>query len=132
MAHPERVHGAPPLTARTEAWADDLLADADACQSLLETYSSPVNVLNAAPMESHIDELVAAGASRGVDVRVFFARKANKGLTFVDAVRDAGHGVDVASFNELRQVIDRGVLGERIIVSAAIKTDELLRLAIDH
>ncbi|WP_375544595.1 FAD/NAD(P)-binding protein [Corynebacterium sanguinis] len=132
MAHPERVHGAPPLTARTEAWADDLLADADACQSLLETYSSPVNVLNAAPMESHIDELVAAGASRGVDVRVFFARKANKGLTFVDAVRDAGHGVDVASFNELRQVIDRGVPGERIIVSAAIKTDELLRLAIDH
>ena len=48
------------------------------------------------------------------------------------ALRDAGHGVDVASFNELRQVIDRGVLGERIIVSAAIKTDELLRLAIDH
>ncbi|QPK84091.1 FAD/NAD(P)-binding protein [Corynebacterium qintianiae] len=132
MGQPERVHGAPPLTARTEKWAEELLADPEACQRLLDNYSSPVNVLDPGPMESNIDELVSAGASRGVEVKVFFARKANKGLVFVDTVRDAGHGVDVASFDELRQVIGRGVPGERIIVSAAIKTDELLRLAIDN
>src|SRR5699024_198984 len=46
--------------------------------------------------------------------------------------RDAGHGVDVASERELRQVLDRGVAGERIILSAAIKPDRLLKLAISN
>lgn len=132
MTNPNDVHGLPPLTARTEAWADKLVADADACQSLLDRFSSPVNVLHPGPMESNIDELVDAATRCGVELKVFFARKANKGLVFVDTVRDAGHGVDVASYDELRQVLERGVDGERIIVSAAIKTDELLRLAIDH
>ncbi|STB94362.1 decarboxylase [Corynebacterium amycolatum] len=131
MAHPGRVHGAPPLTARTEKWAADLVARPDACQDLLDTYASPVNVLEPGPMESNIDELVEAGKRCGVEVKMFFARKANKGLVFVDTVRDAGHGVDVASYDELRQVLGRGVAGERIIVSAAIKTDHLLRLAIE-
>src|SRR5699024_12372311 len=49
-----------------------------------------------------------------------------------DAVRDAGHGVDVASERELTQVLDRGVAGERIILSAAIKPDRLLQLAISN
>ncbi|AWB82014.1 diaminopimelate decarboxylase [Corynebacterium yudongzhengii] len=131
MVHPQRVHGTPPLTARTEGWVDELLADPERCQSLLDTYSSPVNILNPEPMVSNIDELVQAGADCGVEVKVFFARKANKGIAFVDTVRDAGHGVDVASYDELRQVLMRGVPGERIIVSAAIKTDHLLRLAIE-
>src|SRR5699024_11548900 len=73
-----------------------------------------------------------AGKQMGVDTQIFFARKANKALTFVDAVRDAGHGVDVASERELRQVLDRGVAGERIILSAAIKPDRLLKLAISN
>lgn len=131
MCNPHLVHGAPPLSARTEPWVDRLLADPDTCQGLIKAYSSPVNVLDPAPMEAHINELVAAGARHGVEVKVFFARKANKGLVFVDTVRDAGHGVDVASYNELSQVLGRGVPGERIIVSAAVKTDALLRRAIE-
>ena len=132
MADPDRVHGLPPMRARLEPWAGDLVADAEACQSLLDDFSSPVNVLDPAPMLDNITELVDAAAASGVDLKVFFARKANKALTFVDTVRDAGHGVDVASENELRQVLGRGVAGERIILSAAIKTDALLRLAIDN
>lgn len=124
---PAQVHGIPPLTGRVEPW----MREPDA-RALLNTFASPVNVLNAGPMTRNIDELVAAGDEAGVDVRIYFARKANKALTFVDAVKEAGHGVDVASFRELSQVIDSGVPGERIIVSAAIKTDELLDLALEH
>lgn len=127
---PEQVHGIPPLTARTEEWADKLLADSVEARRLVGEFGSPVNVLNASPMLDNIAELVDAGASRGVDVHVFFARKANKGLVFVDTVRDAGHGVDVASERELRQVLGRGVDGERIILSAAIKPDALLEHAV--
>ncbi len=47
-------------------------------------------------------------------------------------MRDAGHGVDVASERELTQVLARGVRGDRIILSAAIKPDALLTTAIDN
>jgi len=120
------------MEARLEPWAADLVAHPEECQVLIDDFSSPVNVLDPAPMLDNIAELVAAAAASGVELKVFYARKANKALTFVDTVRDAGHGVDVASENELRQVLSRGVGGERIILSAAIKTDALLRLAIDN
>ena len=132
LADPERVHGLPPLEARLEPWARSLVDDPAAAQGLLDAYSSPVNVLDAAPMLRNVGELVDAAAGEGVELRVFYARKANKALTFVDTVRDAGHGVDVASENELRQVLARGVPGERVILSAAVKTDALLRLAVDN
>ncbi len=100
--------------------------------SLIDEFSSPVNVLNPSSMERNIDELIDAATASGVELKIFFARKANKGLIFVDTVRDAGHGVDVASERELTQVLARGVRGDRIILSAAIKPDALLTTAIDN
>lgn len=132
MAGPEQAHGIPPLTARLEPWARDLTADPQACRELIGQFGSPVNVLHSGSMPRNITELVDAGKQMGVDTRIFFARKANKGLTFVDTVRDSGHGVDVASERELSQVLGRGVPGERIILSAAIKPDRLLELAINN
>ncbi|WP_460490585.1 FAD/NAD(P)-binding protein, partial [Corynebacterium nasicanis] len=124
---PADAHGIPPLTARLEPWAAALRVDPTHCRALLAEFGSPVNVLHPGAMRDHVTELVDAGADR-----IFFARKANKALTFVDTVRDAGHGVDVASERELTQVLERGVPGERIILSAAIKPDRLLGLAIAH
>lgn len=132
LAYPDRVHGLPPLKPKRFAWSDALLDDADACNALLERYGSPVNVLNPEPMQANIDELVSAGERAGVETKVFYARKANKALVFADTARDTGNGVDVASENELRQVLGRGVPGERIILSAAIKPDRLLQLAIEN
>lgn len=129
---PSAVHGTPPLTARVEPWAQDLLHDVLSTHTLLDTHASPVNVLNSGPMKANIQELVDAGEDMGVETRIFFARKANKALTFVDTVRDLGHGVDVASERELAQVLARGVPGDRIILSAAVKTDALLTLAIEN
>ncbi len=129
---PAQAHGIPPLTARLELWAAGLSSDPARCRELIAEFGSPVNVLHPGPMLANVTELVDAGASCGVDTRIFFARKANKGLVFVDTVRDAGHGVDVASERELAQVLDRGVPGDRIILSAAVKPDRLLELAIAH
>lgn len=132
LADPERVHGLPPLEPKRFAWSDELLADPDACRALISEYGSPVNVLNPGPMAANIAELVDAGTAAGIETKVFYARKANKALVFADTARDTGNGVDVASENELRQVLARGVPGERIILSAAIKPDALLRLAVDN
>ena len=62
-----------------------------------------------------------AAAARDVPLRLFFARKANKALALVDEAARLGHGVDVASERELRQVLDRGVSAEDVVVTAAIK-----------
>lgn len=124
------MHATVPLTARLEPLLTELLADNARCAQLVEEFDSPVNILRPEPMLRNIDELVRAGADHGVTTRVFFARKANKALTFVDAVRDAGHSVDVASERELSQVLNRGLPGERIILSAAVKPDRLLELAV--
>lgn len=124
------VHGRPPLPGRLEGWMRDLLADPDACAALLDDFGSPVNVIDPAPLARNAAELVDAGARHGVEVGVFFARKANKALALVRAAAAAGHGVDVASETELTQVLDAGVPGSRIILSAAIKPPALLRSAI--
>ncbi|AKK01906.1 FAD/NAD(P)-binding protein [Corynebacterium epidermidicanis] len=129
---PTRVHGLPPLAPTMSSWSARLSTDRVGCAELLAEFGSPVNVVNPSPMLNNAAELVAAGEEFGVDVRVFYARKANKALAFVDAMRDAGQGIDVASFRELAQVLAAGVPGDRIIVSAAIKSDELLQLAIDN
>lgn len=129
---PQVVHGLPPMRARLEPWAKQLTGSYSDARHLIDTYGSPVNILNSEPMLRNAQELVDAGQDHDVDVRVFFARKANKGLTFVDAIHEAGHGVDVASFRELQQVLGRGIAGENIILSAAIKSDELLRLAVEN
>lgn len=126
------AEGTVPLTARLEPWTVSLLSDSGRCRTLVEEHGSPVNVLRTAPMVRNMAELRDAGADAGVDTRVFYARKANKALSFVDTAVRAGHGVDVASERELRQVLDRGVPGDRVILSAAVKPDRLLRLAVDN
>ncbi|MGO1991326.1 MAG: FAD/NAD(P)-binding protein [Corynebacterium sp.] len=126
------AEGTVPLPARLEPWMVELLGDAGACRALLEEHGSPVNVLRTAPMVRNMAELRDAGADAGVETRVFYARKANKALCFVDTALRAGHGVDVASERELCQVLDRGVPGDRVILSAAVKPDRLLQLAVDN
>ena len=123
-------HGVVPLTARTEAWMEDVLADPALCRDLLREHGSPVNLHDFSPLARNAGELVEAAGSRGVTCRVFVARKANKSLGLVDAAMAAGHGIDVASLRELTQCLDRGVAPDDLIVSAAVKSDDLLRTAL--
>ncbi|WP_166831677.1 Y4yA family PLP-dependent enzyme [Thalassoroseus pseudoceratinae] len=92
----------------------------------VEEYGSPLNIINTAPLVRNIDELTATAQSRGIDFRVYFARKANKCLSFVDAAASCGTGIDVASLPELQQVVGSGITGSDVICTAAIKTNDLL------
>lgn len=126
------AHGVPALPARLEPWMQELLADPQACTRLLDQHGSPVNLLDPQPLEANAQELIDAAAARGVDLRVFVARKANKMLAVVDRARELGHGIDVGSERELRQVLDRGMAPQDIVLTAAIKPEPLLRLAVEH
>ncbi len=129
---PSQTYALPPLTGRLEPWMREAADNTDLLQDAVKEYGSPINLVQSTAMQRNCAELTGRGKKHGVDVRVFFARKANKALTFVEGARDAGHGVDVASYRELSQTLAAGMPGERIILSAAIKTDELLKLAIDN
>ena len=94
---PLPVHGTVPLRARWESWMRELIESPQQVTGLTSRYGSPVNALNPAPLRHNAQELLDAGASHGVETQVFFARKANKALCFVDAAREAGLGVDVAA-----------------------------------
>jgi diaminopimelate decarboxylase len=61
---------------------------------------------------------------------VFFARKANKALAFVDEARRLGFGVDLASEVELRQVLDRGFPARELVMTAAVKPASLIDLCL--
>lgn len=125
------VHGLPRLTGRREPWMDELLADPLAVTDLLDRFGSPVNVVEPSALGRNAAELVSAGHEMGVPTRVFYARKANKTHTLVEQAIEEGHGVDVASLAELAQVLELGMSPEKVIVSAAIKSDALLQLAVE-
>ena len=90
------------------------------------THGSPVNVLDPAPLARNAAALTDAAAAAGLDLGIYFARKANKALAFVDAAHALGLGVDLASERELVQVLDRGVPGSALVMTAAVKPAALL------
>ncbi len=106
-----------------------LASDPERLAELIELHGSPVNLIDPRPMAGNIAALRAAGRERGIELGVYFARKANKCLSLVDeAVEDAG--VDVASEDELSQVLARGADPDRVILTAAVKPRRLIESAV--
>jgi diaminopimelate decarboxylase len=118
--------GEPPLDGRVEPWQEALAGDQDRLSELIATHGSPLNLLSPAPMRRNARELMAQAAERSVDMRLYFARKANKALCFVDQAQELGMGIDVASLRELEQTVGHGATGDDLMVTAAIKPRELL------
>lgn len=126
-------HGVAPLDARLEPWMVELLTSRrDEVREAIEAYGSPVNVLHTPPLKRQIERLNHVAAERDLPFRVYFARKANKCLSFVDSAVAAGAGIDVASEQECRQVLDRGLSGDEVICTAAIKTERLIRQCLQN
>lgn len=124
--------GLVPLPSRRFALLDAVERQPVAAAELIERFGSPLNLIDPAPLGGNHAELRQAADGAGVSLRVFYARKANKAIALMAHALQLGLGVDVASARELQQAIDTGATGADLIVTAAIKTDQLLRLAIDH
>ena len=122
-------HGVSPLSARLEPW---MIAQFNATHihRLLEQHGSPINLLATEPMARNIARFAAVAENSGINFRIFFARKANKCLSFVDQAISCGGGLDTASENEVRQCLVRGTHPTDIICTAAIKSTSLIDLCI--
>lgn len=121
--------GLPPLDGRIEPWMGRVCRDLRLYE-WVEEYDSPINIVCEAPFQRRVQTLCEVAANRRVDLAVFFARKANKCLAFVDACRVLDCGVDVASETELVQTLDCGVRPEQIVCTAAVKNRSLVQFCV--
>lgn len=121
----QNCSGSPPLSARLEQWMLDAAAD-DHLFSLIAKHGSPLNVISTSPFVRNIRELREAADLHKVDFEVYFARKANKCLSFVEAATAMESGIDVASLQELEQTLAAGHPASKVICTAAVKSDALL------
>ena len=120
-----------PLPARLEPWQVALCEQPSVLAEWLDEHGSPLNVIDPAALMRNAVELQAIALEFDLDLKIFFARKANKSLTLVDEARRHGLGIDVASEVELRQALDAGVPPGDLVVTAAIKPRALLELCVE-
>lgn len=124
--------GVQPLRARLEPWMRKLLSDGDRLRTIVEAHGGPVNIQSIAPFGRNVAELLDTAKKHRIDLLPLFARKANKCLSYVEAARDLGIGVDTASHDELAQCLDIGFAPERVVCTAAVKDRKLLDLCVRH
>lgn len=126
-----RCHGLLPLDARLEEWMENLFTqNTDTVHDWVKQFGSPLNIIETNTLSRNISELNEIARTMSVDFRVYFARKANKCLAFVDAAMNMNAGVDVASEQECLQVLQRGLPPAHMICTAAIKSKSLLELCV--
>ncbi|HEY1538904.1 MAG TPA: alanine racemase [Solirubrobacteraceae bacterium] len=114
------------LSGRLEPWQVELCHQPELIDAMFGEHGSPVNLIDPSPMRRNADALARAASGFDIDCGIFFARKANKALALVDEARRLGLGVDLASERELAQVLERGVPGSALVMTAAVKPVTLL------
>ena len=123
----------PRLPAKIGSFIRAVLTDDHALlDELSHGFGGPFHLLFPDQFAANVEAFRAELSERGVDHRVFYAKKANKAACWVERCAAAGIGVDVASLGELREALSHGVAGPNIGVTGPAKVDDLLRLAILH
>ncbi len=125
-----RCAGVVALPARLEPWMRDLCATPQRVEAWLNEHGSPVNLLDPSMMARNVDELRRPADRLGVELGIYFARKANKALSFVDEASRLGLGIDLASEQELAQVLRRNVSADALVMTAAVKPSSLVDLCL--
>lgn len=122
--------GVSALPARLEPWQVRICSRPDLVSEWLDLHGSPVNLLELSAMARNAAELLGVAARFELDFKIYFARKANKSLALVDEARRLDLGVDLASERELQQVLERGVPGSELVMTAAVKSTSLVQCCI--
>jgi len=118
------------LTPKTSAWMHELFNDQAVVKGLVERYGSPINIHHLPSFNHNCEAYKQVFESYGLKYRIFYARKANKSKGLVKQAFASGIGVDTASFKELEQSLSLGGNNENLILTAAIKTEPQMELAI--
>jgi len=120
------------LTPKTSDWMHELFNNQSVVKGLVERYGSPINVHHLPAFNNNCEMYKQVFESYGLKYRIFYARKANKSRGLVKQAFASGIGVDTASFKELEQSLALGGNSENLVLTAAIKTEPQIELAIKN
>lgn len=113
-------------------WVTGLLSNHTALLDLINNEGSPVNIHCLQPFTENLEKYRSVLKKYDLRHRIYFARKANKCLEFAQQSFASGECVDTASYNELKQCLDTGIEPRQLILTAAIKTRDVLTLAVKN
>jgi diaminopimelate decarboxylase len=119
-----------PLKGILSDWMQTVIANESRLAGLGKQYGFPLHVHSVSPMLDNILAITNQLKSFNLKHEVFFARKANRASWFAEEALKRGIGVDVASMSELKEVLSITSQVDRIVLSSAVKSDELINLAI--
>jgi len=120
------------LTPITSNWMHELFEGQEVVKGLIERYGSPINIHHLPSFNDNCEKYKHLFDSYGLKYRIFYARKANKSKGLVKQAFSSGIGVDTASFKELEQSLSLGGNSENLVLTAAIKTEKQIALAINN
>ena len=122
----------PPLTAIKDPWMSKVFANIPLLEDLFKKYGSPVNIHHTEPFKKNYDRFTHVFDKHKLPHTIFFARKANPCNGFVKESKRLDAGVDTASYHELKQCLDMGCNPKKLVLTAAVKNEELVHLALQH
>ena len=112
-------------------YRDDLLhAEGVALPIIAESVGTPCYVYSQAALEQNwrsFDE-----GLKGRDATIFYSVKANSNLAVLALLSKLGSGFDIVSGGELQRVIRAGGRPEKTIFSGIGKSEEEIRMALEH
>ena len=112
-------------------YRDDLLhAEGVALPIIAESVGTPCYVYSQAALEQNwrsFDE-----GLKGRDATIFYSVKANSNLAVLALLAKLGSGFDIVSGGELQRVIRAGGRPEKTIFSGVGKSEEEIRMALEH
>ncbi len=128
-AIPESV---PVLRGLSAPWMRRCLAQPETLRDAIRTYGSPLNILCVSPFHDNIQGFEKVLQEAVDSYFILYARKPNKAQVFVREALARGIGVDVASDDELVDVLRVGYAPEHVCVTASLLTDRLASRVVDH
>lgn len=122
----------PLLSPIKHPWITSFTQNKEQIKELLSQYNSPINIHNMVPFEENFKDFSSIFNKYSLDHKIYFARKANKCVAFVKEAKKLNFGVDTASYKELLECITVGLPADHITLTAAVKAEKLIRLALEH
>ncbi len=108
-----------------------LLGDVKA-RELVNRFETPLYVLDLEVLKKNISYYQDAFTSKDLKVKIYYASKAFLSMAFALLLKEEGLGLDVVSGGELYMALKAGFPGERILFNGNNKSEEELKLALDH
>ena len=122
----------PPLTAIIAPWMKKIFKNRLFLDNLFQEYGSPINILHTVPFEENYQKFTQIFKKYKLPHTIFFARKANRCKVYVRESLRLEFGVDTASYLELKQCLEMCCEPHKLVLTASIKNEKLVRLALEH